>query len=107
MKRILSLIDLVIFFAKEVLLSNIKVARDALSPRPKIDPGIVSIQLAKMTDRQRFVLANAITMTPGTLSLEFSQDKRSLILHTLYASEAENLQKDITHNYERRVLNAL
>lgn len=106
MKRIVSLIELFLFFAKEVLLSNLKVARDALSPKPKIEPGFVSIELAPLSDRQLFVLANMITMTPGTLSLEFSHDKRSLTLHTLYANTAANLQNDITQNYERRVLNA-
>lgn len=107
MKRIFALIKLMLFFAKEVIVSNLKVARDALSPSPKIKPGIVSIQLGQLSDRQRFVLANAITMTPGTLSLEFSEDKRELALHTLYADEAAKLQEDITRNYERRVLNAL
>lgn len=107
MKRFFSLIELFLFFLKEVLISNIKVARDVLSPSPKIDPGIVSIQLSQMSDRQLFVLANMITMTPGTLSLEFSDDKRTLTLHTLYADTATTLQEDISRNYERRVLNAL
>lgn len=107
MKRVFSLIELFFFFIKEVLLSNIKVARDALSPSPTIEPGFVSIELAQMTDRQLFVLANMITMTPGTLSLKFSQDKRNLMLHTLYSDTAKTLQEDITLNYERRVLNAL
>lgn len=107
MKRIFSLLELMIFFAKEVLLSNIKVARDALSPNPNIEPGFVSITLGEMSDRQLFVLANMITMTPGTLSLEFSKDKRTLTVHTLYTDAATSLQEDITLNYERRVLNAL
>lgn len=107
MKRLFSLIELILFFAKEVILSNVKVARDALSPSPKIEPGFVSINLAQMNDTQRFVLANMITMTPGTLSLEFSADNRTLTLHTLYANAAANLQEDITRNYQRRVLNAL
>lgn len=107
MKRFFALIELFLFFLKEVLISNIKVARDVLSPSPKIEPGFVSISLEQMSDRQLFVLANMITMTPGTLSLEFSADKRSLTLHTLYADTASNLQEDISRNYERRVLNAI
>lgn len=107
MKRLFSIIELILFFAKEVILSNVKVARDALSPSPKINPSFVSIRLAQMSDRQIFVLANLITMTPGTLSLEVSPDKRELTLHTLYADEAASLQEDITRNYQRRVINAL
>ncbi len=107
MKRFFSLIELFLFFLKEVILSNVKVARDVLSPSPKIEPGFVSIDLVPMSDRQLFVLANMITMTPGTLSLEFSADKRALTLHTLYADTAATIQQDITRNYERRVLNAL
>lgn len=105
--KLFYLSELLLFFIKEVLLSNVKVARDALSPRPNINPGIVSVKLGQMSDLQLFVLANMITMTPGTLSLEFSPDKRTLTLHTLYAQDAEELQAEVTANYERRVLNAL
>lgn len=107
MKRMFYLLELLLFFAKEVLISNLKVARDVLHPSPNLSPSFVSINLGTLNDRQRFFLANMITMTPGTLSLEFSEDKRSILIHTLYGDSVDQLQSDITHNYERRVRQAL
>lgn len=107
MKRIFYIIELLAFFAKEVLVSNIKVARDVLHPSPDLTPSFVSIKLGQLNDRQRFFLANMITMTPGTLSLEFSENRDSLLVHTLYGDSAEQLQTDITNNYELRVRRAL
>lgn len=107
MKRIFYLLELLLFFTKEVLISNLKVARDVLHPSPKLSPSFVSINLGQLNDRQRFFLANMITMTPGTLSLEFSEDKHTILLHTLYGDSLEELQADITNKYERRVRNAL
>ena len=107
MKRIFYLLELLLFFIKEVLISNLKVARDVLHPSPNLTPSFVSINLGSLNDRQRFFLANMITMTPGTLSLEFSEDKQTLLIHTLYGASVDELQEDITNNYERRVRQAL
>ncbi|MBK1879202.1 Na+/H+ antiporter subunit E [Pelagicoccus mobilis] len=107
MKRIYYILELLTFFLKEVLVSNLKVARDVLSPSMDVIPGIVSVQVGQLTDRQRFALANMITMTPGTLSLEFSSDKRTLFLHTLYLRSSNTLQEEITNQYERRIRLAL
>ena len=72
------------FYCGEVVVSNIRVARDVISPRPTISPGIVAVPLGDLTDRQIWFLATLLTMTPGTLSLEVDEVARKLYLHCLY-----------------------
>lgn len=73
------------FYLSEVVVSNFRVARDVISLRPRLSPGIVAVPLGDLTDRQIWFLATFLTMTPGTLSLEVDEVARKLYLHCLYA----------------------
>lgn len=106
MKRILSQLDLVAFYIYEVFKSNFVVARDVLGNQRRLKPGIVVLKIGELSDFQAFILANLVTMTPGTLSIQISPEKRSLVLHTLYTQDLVALQSQITDDYERRIRNA-
>tara|TARA_B110000037_G_C16987707_1_gene451754 strand:- start:399 stop:722 length:324 start_codon:yes stop_codon:yes gene_type:complete len=106
MKRLFAIIDLLAFYLLEVVTSNLAVARDVLGSQKRIQPGIVNIKVGDLTDFQAFILANMVTMTPGTLSLDIIPEKHSLTLHTLYAQNPEELQAQISNSYERRIRNA-
>lgn len=93
------------FYIKEVVLSNLRVARDILLPHSQISPGIVALRLDPMTDLQLLMLTNLITMTPGTLSLEVSEDRATLYIHSMYAGDGEDPEEDM-RNLERRIRNA-
>ena len=107
MKRAFAFLNLLLFFAKEVVLSNLQVARDVLGRTGRLRPGIVTIRISDLTERQAFVLANLITMTPGTLSLDLSIEERTLTLHTLYSDQTEKLQQTISAEYEPKIIHAL
>jgi multicomponent Na+:H+ antiporter subunit E len=70
-------------------------------------PGVIGIPLRARTDLEITVLANLITMTPGTLSLDVSPDRRTLYIHAMYIHDPEALRRDIQDNLERRVLELL
>jgi multicomponent Na+:H+ antiporter subunit E len=93
-----------LFYAKEVIISNLRVAKDALSPRPHLRPGIVGIPVEGYTDRQVWALASLLTMTPGSISLEVDETRRVLYLHTLYTEPtAAELRAQIQRDYERPI----
>lgn len=93
-----------LFYGREVVISNLRVAKDVLSPRPHLKPGIVGISVADYTDRQIWALASLLTMTPGTISLEVDEAERVLYLHTLYTEpSADELRAHIKRDYERPV----
>ena len=74
-----------------------------LSPHPKIRPGIIGVPLDAKTDGEITLLACLITLTPGTLSLDVSDDRKTLYVHSMYGpSRDETL--DGLRDMERRLL---
>jgi multicomponent Na+:H+ antiporter subunit E len=92
------------FYFWKLLLANLRVAYDVLTPRHYMRPGVVAIPLDARTDGEITLLANLMTLTPGTLSLDVSTDRRVLYLHALYIDDPEALRREIKEDYERRVL---
>jgi multicomponent Na+:H+ antiporter subunit E len=90
-----------------LLLANLRVAADVIAPRLRARPGIVAIPLDAKTDAEITVLANLITLTPGTLSIDVSDDRRTLYVHALFVDDAASLVRDIKQSLERRVLEAM
>lgn len=104
MKRLLTALAFSAFYLKEILGSNLRVARDALSPRPRLAPGVVFIPCAGMTDRQIFAYAALLTMTPGTLSLDVSREEGGIFVHTLYAEPSPDaLRAQLKRTYEEPI----
>ena len=108
MKRLIASIDFLLFYLKEVILANIRVARDVLTPTShmNMNPKLVNIEIEQdLTDWQLTILANLITMTPGTLSIDISEDRKSIFIHAMFIESSEALQKEINENYVRRIIN--
>ena len=70
-------------------------------------PGVVAIPLEAKTDAEITFLANVITLTPGTLSLDVSEDRSTLYVHTMFLESPEVLRESIKEGFERRVLELL
>ena len=105
MKRVGRIIEFILFYIKEVTLSNVRVAYGVCVPSA-MNPKLVMIGLDHdMTDWQLTLLANLITMTPGTLSIDISADRRSLFIHAMFIDSPEQLQKDVNEQYARRIRN--
>ena len=68
-----------LFFTRELLVSSYRVAKDVAKPLPLMLPGVIGIPLDAETDLEITMLANLITLTPGTLSLDVSPDRSSIM----------------------------
>ncbi len=95
------------FYLWELLLANLRVARDVVAPRPRARPGIIALPLDAETDAEITVLANLLTMTPGDLSLDVSDDRRVLYVHSMYLANPERTKREMKEGFERRVLQVL
>ncbi|OWV76195.1 cation:proton antiporter [Rhizobium sp. R634] len=102
-RRVLSLAAL---FLKELSLSAWKVTVTVLSPDMKLKPGIFAFPLTVTTDFEITLLANLITLTPGTLSVDVSPDRRTLYVHALDCSDPEATKRDIANGFERKIMEA-
>lgn len=75
----------------EIILANIAVAKSVLSSRSKLNSGFVSFQPNLETSWGRVLLANAITITPGTLTIDVNPDTGVFMVHGLTKEMREGL----------------
>lgn len=92
------------FFLWQLLLSNLRVAYDVITPHLYMRPGIVAVPLDAKTDQEITLLANLITLTPGTLSLDVSEDRRTLYVHAMFVDSPDEVRNNIKNGFERRLL---
>jgi multicomponent Na+:H+ antiporter subunit E len=97
----------VIYFIKELVVSSVKVAKDVVKPLPHMRPGVIGIPLDAETDLEITALANLISLTPGTLSLDVSPDRKTLYIHAMYVINPDDLRNEIKDGLERRLLELL
>lgn len=83
-----------------------RVAELVLRPKLKISPDIVVVPVGLTRDAELTLLANLITLTPGTLTVDVSDDRRSLFVHALEAADPEAVRRDIRSGFERAIREA-
>lgn len=105
--KVRQVLGLALFFIWELILANLRVAYDVLTPRHRMQPGIISIPLDARTDTEITILSNLITLTPGTMSLDVSADRKVLYIHAMYIDDVEEVRYKIKNGFERRVLEVL
>lgn len=99
-------ISLFLLFIYELVLSAWRVAVMVLTPRMDLKPGIIAYPLKVDRDFEITMLANLITLTPGTLSVDVSDDRRILYVHAMDASDPEATKRDIAEGFERKIMEA-
>lgn len=99
-------ISLLLLFVYELVLSAWKVAVIVLSPRMDLKPGIFAYPLKVDRDFEITMLANLISLTPGTLSIDVSEDRRTLYVHAMDASDPDATRRGIAEGFERKIMEA-
>ena len=90
------------YFLWEMFIANLRVGYDVLTVTHYMRPGILALPLEARTDAEITILANLISLTPGTLSLDVSSDRTVLFVHAMYLGEIEEFKR-----FERRFLRAM
>ena len=103
----LALVRFVLFYALDVVRSNVRVALDVVTPASRAHPGIVAVPLDARTALEITVLANLITMTPGSLAVDVSDDRSVIYVHSMFAEDPDELVRVVKDDLERRVLELL
>jgi multicomponent Na+:H+ antiporter subunit E len=102
--RIWSFIQLSIIFVKELILSNIAIVKIVLKPKLDMRPGIFALQTDLTEDWQITLLSSLITLTPGTLVIDVSEDNKTLFVHAMDIGEVENEISSIKNSFEKAIL---
>ncbi len=101
--KIVKLIAFVLFYIKDVVITNVQVAYDVLTKKHHMTPGFVAIPVEGLSDRQLLVLSNLLTMTPGSITIDLSQDKQTLFIHAMYIETVDEVREEIISKYVNRV----
>ena len=101
--KVPKVLGLLSFFVWELIKANLRVAYDVVSPWQRMRPGVVAVPLDVKSEPEITLLANLITLTPGTLSLDVSTDRKVLYVHSMYIDDVNEFKRQIKDGFERRV----
>ena len=105
--KLLYLVRLVGLVAWDMMVANLRIAHEILTPTMHNFPAIYAYEMEARTDAEVTLLALLITFTPGTLMLEASQDGRVLYVHMMFSTPREEFTRSLRERLERPLLRVL
>lgn len=105
--RVPKTLSFIFFFLYEMIVANLQVAYDLITPKYFFKPGIVSYPMDAESDFEINLLSTFISLTPGTLILDVSEDKKTLYIHVMYLHDKEKFMKQLKNRVERKLLEIL
>jgi multicomponent Na+:H+ antiporter subunit E len=101
--RIFRLVLFIFYYLKELVLSSLFVAYDILTPKDLMRPGIVAVPVDLKSETAIIALVNLISMTPGSLTVDMSPDKKKIYVHAMYLYDKEKFIHKIKTELENRI----
>lgn len=101
LRRLWSILKLVLIFIRELTISNFVVIGHILRPRLAIRPGIFAYETSLTSAWEVTLLSCLICLTPGTLTLDVSADGTTLYIHAIDIQDAEAMATQIRTNFEQ------
>ncbi len=102
--RVWAVIKLFLIFIWELIMANISVLKVVLKPKLDMKPGIIAYETKLKKPWEITILANLITLTPGTLVVEVSEDNSIIYFHAMDINDAEQDIADIRNKFERTIM---
>ncbi|MEX1177178.1 MAG: Na+/H+ antiporter subunit E [Nitriliruptor sp.] len=94
-----------LYFLYELVIANARLAWDMVTPGLPTHRAIIRVSTDARTDLEVWLVACAVSMTPGTLTLEADTERNELYIHTLYGEDPEEFVRQIAR-FERVLLGA-
>ncbi|MFW0781466.1 Na+/H+ antiporter subunit E [Rossellomorea marisflavi] len=102
--RVVASISLLLLFLKELIKANVDVLKTVLKPKLDFQPGIFAYETNLKKDWEITLLANLITLTPGTLVMDVSMDKKILYVHAIDLPDKDAVIDDIRNSFEKAIM---
>ncbi len=102
--RVWAVIYLFLLFLKELVKANLDVLKLVLSPKLKMRPGIFALETELKTDWEVTLLSNLITLTPGTLVIDVSDDNKTLYIHAIDIGDVAEAVDSIKNSFEKAIM---
>ncbi len=83
------------FYLVKLISANLYIAYDILTPRMRINPGMIEVEINLDSNFGILLFSNLLSMTPGTLSMDLDRERNLLLVHVLYMDRLEATEKEI------------
>lgn len=94
---------LIFLFIKELILANLEVLKWVYKPKLDFQPGIIALPIDVKKNWEITLLANLITLTPGTLSVDVSRDQRYIYIHAIDLPDVNQTIVGIKDTFEKAI----
>ena len=101
--RVLRAVLFIFYYLKELILSSLYVAWDIITPKDLMKPGIVEVPVDLKNDTAIIAFANLISMTPGSLTMDMSADKKKIYVHAMYLHDKDEFIRKMKGELERKI----
>ncbi len=93
--RPIAAVRLLVWFSWKLVVASMVVSWDIVTPTQRARQGVIAIELRSSSDRVTAIIANIISLTPGSLTLEIAHDDHQLFVHVLHLNDREEVVADI------------
>jgi multicomponent Na+:H+ antiporter subunit E len=98
---------LCVLFLYELVVSSLQVVWEVLTPRHRSRPGVIAMPLDVKREMEVLLVTNLISLTPGTLSLDVTEDCNTLFIHAMFADDPDEIRRQLKSGMERWVIEAM
>lgn len=96
-------IAFVVYYLKELVIASSILAYDIVRPKSNFKPAIIEVPIDVKSDTAIIALVNLISMTPGSLSVDLSANKKSIFVHAMYVTDKQAFIDELKNNLEKRI----
>lgn len=104
LRKVFKIIRLILLFIKELVFSNIAIVKLVYKPDSEFEPGIFALPTELKSNWEITLLANLITLTPGTLSVAISDDNSHIYIHAMDIDDMDVSINDIKNTFEKAIM---
>jgi len=105
--RVIYWIKLLVLFLYELFASSVHVLWDVITPSHRARPAIIDMPLDVKSEAGLLLVTNLISLTPGTLSLDISPDRKTLRIHAMFADDPDAVIAELKGGMEKWVIDAV
>ena len=105
--NIVQLLMLALYMIWELILSSFEVAWDIITPKNKSQPKIINLPLQCQHQVQISLLANLISLTPGTLAVDIEEDNAILVVHIMFSQRQDRIITFIKKKLEPKIIKVI
>jgi multicomponent Na+:H+ antiporter subunit E len=93
--RPIAVLRFVAYFLRQVLVANVALVREVVTPRDQIRTGIIEVPMEGVSDGLLVFIANVTALTPGTMPIEVRRNPATFYVHVLHLHDVESVRRDL------------